>query len=174
MTRHLLFVCHANIVRSRAAELLARDYDGVNGDWEFDSAGVHALTGHPVDTDMGQALAAYGIDTAGSRGARQIDGDHIDAADLILTFERAHRDFVVRNFPVAARRTLTLRRAAQLLENPPRRAEGVSLCVNDDRAYTEADDFADPVGLGPAAAVAAAAEIHQLLAVTLRGIGAIR
>ena len=172
MARQLLFLCHANVMRSPAAELLAQADEGLTGSWGFASAGTHALVGHPVDHEMHNALAAYGIDAATRPGGQQLSAELVNNADLILAFEQTHRDFVARHFPEATRRTVTVRRAAELLANPPRRADGISLCLNDDRGYTAVDDFADPVGKGRAAAEEAAAEIKSLLCVILRGLGA--
>ncbi len=174
MPRRVLFVCHANIVRSAAAELLSKARNDLSGEWSFESAGVQALVGHHVDTDMAAALAAYGIDASAKPGARQLSGQMIESADLILTFERWHRKWVIQQDPSAARRTLTIRRAERLLAGRPRRVEVLSLFANDDAAYTSADDFADPVGMGRAAAADAAAEIARLLNGILPAIGATR
>lgn len=172
--RRLLFVCHANIVRSPAAELLSQSRRDLTGEWDFASAGVRALVGHPVDSHMAAALQPYGIDATRRSGAQQLSEPMVDASDLILTFERKHRERVIQHSPAAARRTLTIRRAERLLAGRPRRVEVLSLFGNDDRAYTEADDFADPVGQGAAAAVEAAREIARLLNVILPALGATR
>lgn len=174
MARRLLYLCHANIVRSPAAELLSRARTDLNGEWAFASAGIHALAGHPVDPDMAAALAGYGIHANGRPGGVQLDDRGIASADLILAFEARHRNWVVRHAPAAAKRTLTIRRAERLLRARPRRAEILSVFATDDLAYTPEDDFADPVGQGPAAAVAAAAEIARLLDVILPAVGATR
>lgn len=168
MTRQLLILCHANVVRSAAAELLANDLVGRAREWSVLSAGTNALRGRPIDPDIGDALRRRTVAVSGHI-ARQATVTDIRWADLILTFERVQREWVLRLDPTASRKTYTIRRAAELL-----RSGGFTALLRDgdDRAYVAADDFADPHGKGPAAAEGAVAEIDDLLRVVLPAIGA--
>ena len=51
----MLFVCTANICRSPAMELIARDLAG-DADVVFSSAGTHARDGHRMNPEMGALL----------------------------------------------------------------------------------------------------------------------
>lgn len=168
----LLFVCHANITRSPAAEALARQGLASRAAWQVASAGVRAIPGAPADEDVVQLLASAGIDASQHR-ARQLDHALLAAADLTLTFESSHREWIVHEAPAAARRTLTIRRAAALAQRIPRRVDPISYLAADDHAYRRDDDFADPHGKGRAIVEHAVAEIEQLLAILLPAIDAV-
>lgn len=159
----MLFVCHANIARSASAELLARHHSRTDSGWQFASAGVSARVGQAIDPEIAAALHRRGVDTAGHR-ARQADSGLFAQADLVLVFESSQRDWVLREAPRLMRSTFTIRRAAHVLRRRPRRAEPLSFLAADEAPYTDADDFADPYGRGPAAAEHAVNEITELLA----------
>lgn len=168
----LLFVCHANIARSASAELLTNRLIGSSSTWSVASAGVDALIGHPVDNELAAALHRRGIDTSQHAG-RQADAALLSTADLVLAFEANQRRRVLRESPAHGRSTLTIRRAAHLLERMPRRSEPLSYLALDNAPYSDDDDFADPYGKGPEIAERAIVEIEQLLEVILPAIGAI-
>lgn len=174
----LLFVCRANVLRSAAAEALARSL-APGGDWRFASAGVQTMAGNPIDIDVASALATRGVSAADHR-ARQLSAPLLREADLILTFEVSQRAWVIREDPRRARSVLTIRRAAAILgegagtagEPAPLSACGLGLLRADSHRYGPDGDFADPIGQSPQAISAAVDEIEVLLKVILRGIGA--
>lgn len=168
----LLFVCHANIARSASAELLAQQRVGADTSWQVASAGVTALSGHPIDSDLAAALQRRGIDTSAHR-ARQADEAMLAEADLVLVFETCQRAWVLQESPSLIRSTFTIRRAARVLQGLSRRAEPFSFLAVDNAPYTSEDDFADPYGQGPEAAEAAVAEIAALLDIVLPAVGAV-
>lgn len=114
----ILVVCTGNICRSPLVETLWRtrlDPHYV----QLASAGTRALVAHPMP-DEAQALAVqHGVpaDIAGEHRARQLTADMIAEADLVIALAREHRADVVRTLPVAARKTVTLREAARLVES---------------------------------------------------------
>lgn len=171
MARRLLFVCHANIVRSAAAELLSRAGVDAEGGWTFRSAGIGALVGRGIDEPIGRLLEGRGIDTSG-HSAEQVSRGLVHEADLILTFEAAQRAWVLNEEPQARIKTLTVRRAARLLSRIPRRADPIAFLAADDAPYDASDDFEDPFGGGLPAAARALVELDGLLAVILPGIDA--
>ncbi len=166
----LLFVCHANMLRSAAAEALARSMTPA-GPWTFASAGVRALVGSPPDRDATAALAARGVDCSQHR-ARQLTRALLRNADLVLTFEGWQRVAAVQEDPSRHRSILTMRRAAQVLGAEAAGGEGLDLLRADRHRYAPGDDFADPVGMGMDSVTAAVNEIEGLLRVILPGIGA--
>lgn len=154
----LLFLCHANIARSPAAEALARAHFDSDSGWNVRSSGTHARSGYPIDSHIGAALRRRGLGSAHHRSSPPTIS-MLDEARLILTFESGQRSWVLREVPGAVRRTFTIRRAAAVIAD-----RGIAGLGADTAAYTTADDFADPHGLGALAAENAVVEIEGLLA----------
>ena len=86
MFKNILVVCHANVCRSPAAELLFRA-KRPNKSIEFHSAGIRAQDGESIDPTMRRLLATHGIDSAEHR-AKRLNLRYIRDADLILVSER--------------------------------------------------------------------------------------
>jgi protein-tyrosine phosphatase len=78
------------------------------------SAGTHALVGHPISEPMAALLRDSGVGSD-SFEARRLSEQMLKKADLILSMTRAQRSLVVELWPVAVRRTFTLREFARLL-----------------------------------------------------------
>ena len=93
MFRNVLIVCHANVCRSPAAEMLFRAYAGkLAGEHErrpieFRSAGLFAEDGRHIDPTMYRLLAERDVDPSG-HSARRLDESMARAAELILVPER--------------------------------------------------------------------------------------
>lgn len=173
VTAHVLFVCTGNICRSPFAERLAAHLAAAlppghpSRELSFASAGVGALTGHPMDEDMAAELTARGGNPAGF-AARQLSGAVAREADLILALEPHHRQYVLEEWPALVRRTLLLGQAARVL--PALRSDGVAPldALRSHRGpVLAADAIADPYRRGAAAAATAAAQIASALRVLL-------
>lgn len=65
--KQLLFVCHANMLRSTSAELLTRTPGTEAPEWRAVGAGTHAVVGSGTDEAASQALSARGIDLSDHR-----------------------------------------------------------------------------------------------------------
>jgi protein-tyrosine-phosphatase len=159
----ILYVCTANICRSAYAEMRTRSL-GIDG-VEAASAGTHGWVDHPMDRDMAAELERRGTDPSGFR-SRRLTRAVIDEADVVLTATAAHRTFVLEERPVAIKRTFSLGQLAAALADVPPCASGADLLAAARRARATAvadDDVADPYGLGPEAAAAAAAHLDALL-----------
>jgi protein-tyrosine phosphatase len=104
----ILFVCTANICRSPMAEaifnVLAAD---ARVPFRAESAGVSALVGEPIAPNARIALEELGIH-AGDHRARQVSGQAVEEADLVLTMNLWHVDELRRSFEKAADRISTL------------------------------------------------------------------
>jgi protein-tyrosine phosphatase len=93
MFRSVLIVCHANVCRSPAAEMLFRAYAGKlagqqpRRSIEFRSAGLFAEDGRNIDPTMYRLLAERDVDPSG-HSARRLDESMARAAELILVPER--------------------------------------------------------------------------------------
>ncbi|MBS3180140.1 MULTISPECIES: hypothetical protein [unclassified Pseudoclavibacter] len=168
----LLFVCHANIARSAAAEYLARQRLGADHDWTVSSAGVHALVGEDIDPTIREALGGVGIEPP-LHVARQVDASMLEAADLVLAFEGTHRSWMLSEYPKSVRKTFTIRSAASLLAVIPRRASPLTYLANTKTPAGGDLDFSDPYGRGREVADQAIADIASLLDSILPGVDAI-
>jgi protein-tyrosine phosphatase len=93
MFRRVLIVCHANVCRSPAAEMLFRAHAGklagqdTRRPIEFRSAGLFAKEGRDIDPTMYRLLAERDVDSSG-HSARRLDESMVRAAELILVPER--------------------------------------------------------------------------------------
>ena len=78
------------------------------------SAGVSALVGSPMDESSAAELRRLGGDPTGFVST-QLDGAHVEEADLVLAATRQLRSRVLEESPRALRRTFTIRELAGLL-----------------------------------------------------------
>ena len=153
----ILFVCTANICRSPMAEALTRHALSAYGPQVIvESAGVVGHHDSPIAPGSSAALTVLGIAHEGHRG-RMLTPEIVDAADLVLTMEAAHRDMIITHQPAAAARTFTLREFARLVDGEPARPDenvadraralvGAAADRRGQRPGT--DDVPDPYG-GP-------------------------
>ncbi|WP_240771124.1 adenylyl-sulfate kinase [Nocardioides sp. GY 10113] len=167
----VLFVCTANICRSPYMDLSARQRAAGSG-IEFASAGTHGFDAHPVDATMAGVLRDRGVDGAAIEAfrSRPLTRDLVAAADLVITAEASHRQFVLDEVPGAFRKTFSLGQLAASLERVEDDLTGLDLvaAVGQHRATaTEAMDVKDPYRRGREAADAAADQIDGLLAAVL-------
>jgi protein-tyrosine phosphatase len=112
----ILVVCTGNICRSPQAErLLTAQFErrSLGGEVEVSSAGVAALVGRAMEPQAAAQTIGYGGNPSGHL-ARRLEQSMVEAADLVLTMERAHRADVVRMVPRASRYTFTLPEFARL------------------------------------------------------------
>lgn len=169
----VLFVCTANICRSPYMELRSRTLAGGDGGIEFASAGTHGFNAHRVDRTMAEVLAERGVsaDLLNGFASRPLTDDLIEAADLVLTAEASHRQFVLEEVPGAFRKAFTLAQFAESVERVDADLHGAELvtAVGHRRAGTaDHHDIRDPYRRGKAAAEVSADQIDALLLAVLR------
>jgi protein-tyrosine phosphatase len=94
----ILFVCRANVCRSPMAEALfnALAEEGGLG-YRAESAGVAALVGEDVTPKARAALEEVGIH-ADSHRARQVNGEMLEEADLVLAMSPRQVAILRRDF----------------------------------------------------------------------------
>ena len=164
----ILFVCTANICRSPYMEAVAR-HQLAGSRVEIASAGTHGFDAQPADEVMAKQLTARGLDQPGFR-SRAVTRQMLDDADVVLTAEAAHRQFLLEEHPAAFRKVFTLGQLAAFVTNNDPELRGRELVSQAGRARGSASpdlDVADPYRRGDAAAEAAARQIDDLLAVVL-------
>jgi low molecular weight protein-tyrosine phosphatase len=89
MFANVLIVCHANVCRSPAAEMLFKDGQRKHAGAQiaFHSAGIRAVDGDGMDPMMRRLLAKRGV-TAGEHHARRLNKHMVRDADLVLVTEQ--------------------------------------------------------------------------------------
>ena len=174
---HVLFVCTANICRSPFMEVTARHLAGPDADVEFRSAGTHGWTDHPMNPDMVVTLGPRGISGHEDFRSRPLAKDELDWADVVLTAEADHRQFILDDHPALFRKVFTLGQFVESLhrldESGDEDLHGRDLleAVGAQRGAASPDlDVADPYRRGPEASEAAAAHIEQLLRAALAAL----
>lgn len=162
----VLFVCTANICRSAYAEALARHALGDDGSVEFTSAGVHGLVDHPIDDDMAAELAARGVEDIAGFRSRRLTMAMVDEADLVLTAESRHRQFIIDDRPAAFRRVFTLGQFERAVTGLPAELRGRELIAAAGRQLhpaNQADDVPDPYRRGSEAVAGAATHLERIV-----------
>lgn len=130
----VLFVCTGNICRSPVGERIMRSLD--RAAWVAESAGIHAMTGSPIDPPMASLLEAIGIDTSGF-AARGVTEELVREADVVLTMTAGHRRQIVDLVPAALARVFQISEFAWLVDQlvprgstvPP--AEALQMAIAD-------------------------------------------
>ena len=163
-----LFVCTGNIARSASGEViskhLAAEY-GLEDKWIFSSAGTGALVGHGVYEHVANELIERGYNPEGF-ASRQLNGQIVENATVILVAEKVHADWIVREWPQHHAKIKLLKQVARIREYA-RRAEPLSYLYSHGACPLDSDKLEDPYRRGPAAAKVTVDEVEQSLRVIL-------
>jgi protein-tyrosine phosphatase len=107
MFANVLIVCHANVCRSPAAEMLFKARHGAasrasssSAPIAFHSAGIRAMEGHAMDPVMRRLLDEQGV-ASGIHYSRRLDRQLVRSADLVLVSERCQVSAVEALDPAA-------------------------------------------------------------------------
>lgn len=95
MFNTILVVCTGNICRSPIAEGLLKA--ALPGKTVF-SAGTMAMVGDGADPLSIEVSAAHALDIASHR-AQQLTQPMLQAADLVLTLDASHSEWITRRYP---------------------------------------------------------------------------
>ena len=168
----VLFVCTANICRSPFMELTARHLAGPDAKIEFRSAGTHGWTDHPMNPDMVVTLEPRGITGHEGFRSRPLTKAELDWADVVLTAEADHRQFILDDHPALFRKVFTLGQFVESLGgHDDLHGRALLEAVGAQRSAASPDlDVADPYRRGAEASEAAAAHIEQLLRAALAAL----
>jgi sulfate adenylyltransferase len=171
----VLFVCTANVCRSPYMEATARTMLPCGG-VVFTSAGTRGLEEEQMEPEMAACLPEAAAGFAERFRSRPLRRDLLDAADLVLTAEVAHRATLLAERPALFRKVLTLGQAATAMgriEAGPPPGQLIERLVQARGAADPALDVPDPYGRGPGAAVFAASTIDGLLEAIVPGLAAV-
>lgn len=156
MSFQILTVCTGNICRSPAAELLLASE--LDDSVRVTSAGTQGLVGQPVHGPMDRLLQQHGLETK-SFQAKRISPMLIKESKLILTATNQHRVRILEEFPLALRKTFTLKEFSRIIKDTglsfenPKLSDGEKLGLAITKALQNrkpnpagktADDIADP------------------------------
>ena len=107
-TMTILFVCTGNTCRSpMAAAYFQHLCKAAEIDVAVESVGLTALDGEPMSKASAKALSHEGVDAPTSR-SRQLTGDHVAAANLVVTMTQAHLAQLQQSPVAAPEKTFTL------------------------------------------------------------------
>lgn len=154
----VMFVCTGNVCRSPMGELMLAEYLKGNDDIHVSSAGTRGLEYSPIHPSSGSLMRAVHIDPSAFR-SRRLTASMASDADLILCFERKHRENIVLLAPEALNYTFLLPEFADLSQycaehglvkgdTIPRRLQSIIDAAPMIRPMmtASAEDIADPMG----------------------------
>lgn len=108
MVKRLLFICTGNTCRSPMAQAILVSILGHNNsNIIIESAGLFATNGMPATPEAIAVMEDFGIDLSGHR-SRQVTGEMVQQADLVLTMTGTQRDWLVDMYPQAEGKTFTI------------------------------------------------------------------
>ncbi len=166
----VLYICTANICRSPFMELFSRHLAGPGAHVTFASAGTHGFVANPMDPTMAATLTARGVAGIKRFRSRPFSSDLMPHADLVLTAESMHRQFLLDDHPASFRTVLTLGQFAEAVRASEDDLAGHELLAAVAERRGQADpalDIADPYGQGPEAAAMCADALDELLRVVV-------
>ncbi len=106
---NILFVCTGNTCRSPMAEVMMIELLKKQGkkDVDVSSAGISVYTSTGASYNAILTMAKRDIDLS-SHTSRQINAGMIEAADVVYTMTRSHRETLCRLYPKYSDKILTL------------------------------------------------------------------
>lgn len=102
----LMFLCTGNAARSVMAKVITQSRSDL---FELSGAGTHAIENCPMGNYTRKALASIGLEDRTHR-SRQLNPYNADEVDLIIAMANDHVQYVRRNYPEVAHKTVTFKR----------------------------------------------------------------
>ena len=103
----ILFVCSGNTCRSPMAEALLNARAGLFPAWRAESAGLAATPGTPASFGAISVLREWNLDLSAHR-SRPLTAALVRRADLVIGLSSAHSAAILKRFPKAEPKTLSL------------------------------------------------------------------
>lgn len=170
---NVLFVCTANICRSPYMELAGRALLPPDAELAFSSAGTLGFVDRGMDPTMAMAFGPdpeIGEAQIEAFRSRRLTPRLVTEADLVLTAEEEHRQFILLEQPAAFRKVFSLGQFAtvvQRLESAPGGSTLVDTVARTSGIAQIRADIADPYRRGARAAAECGRQIDDLLAVVV-------
>lgn len=102
----VMFLCTGNAARSVMAKVITQNRSDL---FELSGAGTHAIENCPMGNYTRKALASIGLEDRTHR-SRQLNPYNADEVDLIIAMANDHVQYVRRNHPEVAHKTVTFKR----------------------------------------------------------------
>lgn len=116
----IVTLCTGNVARSVMLGYMLTTLSEVNGfDWKIRTAGTHVIEDSAMSSRTKDALVSLpdlGEHQYGAHRSHQLSDDDVEWADVIVTSEANHVNFVRANFPDGSAKTVLL---AQFLREAP-------------------------------------------------------
>ncbi|HEY5112206.1 MAG TPA: hypothetical protein VII67_07770 [Acidimicrobiales bacterium] len=116
----IVTLCTGNVARSVMLGYMLTTLSEVNGlDWKIRTAGTHVIEGSAMSSRTKDALISLrdvGEHQYGAHRSHQLNDDDVAWADVIVTSEANHVNFVRANHPGGSEKTVLL---AQFLREAP-------------------------------------------------------
>lgn len=156
----MLTLCTGNAARSvmAATSLSARRPDLVVA-----TGGTLVVDGQPMSIRTRAAIEAVGL-TIPRHASRQVHPPDLDGATLVLALAPEHVRWVRRTHPVAAARTITLRRLVEDVRPASTLADQVAALRPHEVDLEDWEEVVDPGGGEADVFAACAREIDELVA----------
>ena len=156
----VVYLCTGNAARSVMATVITRARtDAI----EVRGAGTHSIEGLPMSQRTRSALAALGYSDGSHRSHQLLEAD-ITEATVVVAFAPEHVEYVRRNHPLGAGRTVTLKRLVRDLPTGPAtlgdRLAALDLATVSIETWEE---IVDPAGHELPAFERCAVQINDLL-----------
>lgn len=156
----LIFLCTGNAARSVMAGAM---YEAQRPGHSVITAGTHVVDGHPVSWRTREALASVGHDASTHRSAQLRPAD-LPASDVVVAMANEHVQWVRREHPEAADRTITLHRLVRHLDPPGAAfADRLGLLQPAEVELEPWEEVADPAGGDLPEYLACARELDDLV-----------
>ena len=131
----------------------------------FASAGTHGFRDSAMDTEMARWLDAEDRDSFRSR---PLTPELLRDADLVLTAEHTHRQFILDDHPADFRKVFTLGQFAEIVRSTEVGGGELVTYAGEHRGPPDpALDVPDPYRRGPEAAQACSVQLEELLSVVV-------
>ena len=101
-----MFLCTGNAARSVMAKVITQNRSDL---FELSGAGTHSIENCPMSNYTRKALASIGLEDRTHR-SRQLNPYNADEVDLIIAMANDHVQYVRRNHPEVAHKTVTFKR----------------------------------------------------------------
>ena len=112
--RKVLYVCTGNVFRSPVAAEMTKQLLG-DPNVIVESAGILEYKGNPLPQDVIELAKRYGIDLSTHR-PKQLNAKLVEAADLILVFDRKQVGELTEKYPNARNKTYTIKNYAGIYD----------------------------------------------------------
>jgi protein-tyrosine-phosphatase len=156
----LIFLCTGNAARSVMAGAM---YEARRPEHTVITAGTHVVDGQPVSWRTRDALASVGYDATKHR-SRQLQAWELPETDIVVCMANEHVNWMRREHPEVADRTISLHRLARdLAEGDEPFANRLKLLQPATVALEDWEEVHDPAGGDLPEYVACAQELDRLI-----------